>query len=145
MKGHWKSLLHRWKYVKPQHAIALVKCTMKILWKYYNNDKNFNCQCYHFSASAILKNMDKDVQPCDDFYRFACGSYLRSHVIPDDKSSDYYVFSEIQEQLSNQLRQSVEEPISSSEPKPFIVVKTLYKSCMDTCKYSIFYIFSKLI
>lgn len=31
--------------------------------------------------------MDETVDPCDNFYQFACGGWIKTHPIPDDKSS----------------------------------------------------------
>lgn len=84
--------------------------------------------------------MDKNVDPCDDFYRFACGGYLESQVIPDDQTS-VSSFEELESKLSNLLRKSMEQPTSPSEPRPFGLAKDLYKSCMNTCEYSLSYLF----
>lgn len=37
-------------------------------------------------ASAILNAMDDSVRPCDDFYRFACGGWMKAHPIPASES-----------------------------------------------------------
>ena len=34
------------------------------------------------AASAILNAMDDTVNPCDDFYQFACGGWIKSNPIP---------------------------------------------------------------
>ncbi|XP_057331076.1 neprilysin-2-like isoform X2 [Microplitis mediator] len=85
--------------------------------------------CVH-TASKILKNMDSSVDPCDDFYRFACGGFLKSTIIPDDKVS-VNTFSIISDQVLEQLRMSIEDPRLIDMPYPFRLVKTLYKSCMN--------------
>lgn len=35
----------------------------------------------------ILNNMDKTVDPCEDFYKFTCGGFEDRVVIQDDRSS----------------------------------------------------------
>ena len=37
------------------------------------------------SSYQLLKNMDLDVDPCVDFYKFSCGNYIKESIIPDDK------------------------------------------------------------
>lgn len=39
------------------------------------------------SAASVLSNMDKTVNPCDDFYEFACGKFVRETVVDVDKTS----------------------------------------------------------
>ena len=60
-------------------------------------DKGSSCDedvCYTkeciYTAARLLKNMDSEVEPCDDFYDFACGGFLKSTIIPDDKTRRKY-------------------------------------------------------
>lgn len=55
------------------------------------------------AASELIKNMDEEVSPCDDFYKFACGGWIKNQVIPDDRTT-VSVFSLIQDELNHKLR-----------------------------------------
>lgn len=77
--------------------------------------------------------MDDKVDPCDDFYDFACGSFVKNTRIPDDKTS-VNTFSIITDQLQEQIRALLDEPIDFEEPKPFILAKVLYQACMNRSK-----------
>ena len=39
------------------------------------------------TAASLLSAMDPDVDPCEDFFEFACGAWNKRHVIPEDRSS----------------------------------------------------------
>lgn len=40
-----------------------------------------------FSAASLLAAMDQTADPCEDFFQYACGTYNKAHVIPEDRSS----------------------------------------------------------
>ena len=38
-------------------------------------------------AGRILENLDPEVDPCDNFYDFACGGYIKKTFIPETTST----------------------------------------------------------
>jgi neprilysin len=38
------------------------------------------------AAAAILQTMDQSVKPCDDFYQYACGGWIKNTIVPEGKS-----------------------------------------------------------
>src|SRR5882724_2119892 len=51
-----------------------------------------------------LTALDPSVKPCDDFYKFACGSWLARTPIPEDRPQWGRAFSEILERNEALLR-----------------------------------------
>ncbi|XP_038121738.1 neprilysin-2 isoform X1 [Culex quinquefasciatus] len=85
--------------------------------------------CIH-SASKALDQMDTSVEPCDDFYNYACGKFVQETNIPDEKVS-VNTFSVIGDRLQEQLRSLVSEEIGENEGTPFKLAKNLFKLCMN--------------
>ena len=55
------------------------------------------------TAADLIDRMDSSVDPCDDFYQFACGGYVKKTVIPEDKSRTS-MFSDVGDKLNRQIK-----------------------------------------
>lgn len=82
------------------------------------------------TASHVLSAIDTSVEPCDDFYQFACGSFVNNTYIPDDKLT-VDTFSVLADKIDIQLRTIIEDPKAPTESNVFTLVKNLHKSCMN--------------
>ena len=82
------------------------------------------------AAASILEKIDEKIAPCDDFYSFACGEYVKNTVIPEDKVS-VDSFSAVRDNLQQQLKSIITAPIDESDIEPFKKVKKFYAACMD--------------
>lgn len=81
------------------------------------------------SAKSVIDRMDPSIDPCDDFYNFACGNFNKYVTIPDNKSK-VDVFSTINDKVKQQLRACFSEKINPNDPAPFNAAKKIYNICM---------------
>ncbi|KAF0289689.1 Neprilysin-2 [Amphibalanus amphitrite] len=82
------------------------------------------------AAFHVLDKMDTSVDPCDDFYSFACGSFIDRTVIPDEKSS-VSQFSLIDDELNLNMRKLIDAPVQAQDPPATVTLKKYFSSCMD--------------
>lgn len=82
------------------------------------------------ASALILDLIDDNVDPCDNFYEFACGKFLRNTLIPDDKIA-VMSFIHVQDKVQDQVRLVLSEKSLPNESKPFTLAKILYAACMN--------------
>ncbi|XP_012139304.2 neprilysin-1 [Megachile rotundata] len=82
------------------------------------------------TAASLLSAMDRTAAPCVNFFQYACGTWNRLHVIPEDRSS-ISTFEVLADQLQVILKRVLEEPPNDQDNNATLKAKMFYKSCMD--------------
>lgn len=83
-------------------------------------------------VAEVLATMDRAADPCQDFYRYACGGWLDSTKIPADQTRWARSFSVIRERNRDLVRQILEEAGAHPAGDPDRVrIGNFYASCMD--------------
>uniref|UniRef100_A0A665X4T5 Phosphate regulating endopeptidase homolog, X-linked n=1 Tax=Echeneis naucrates TaxID=173247 RepID=A0A665X4T5_ECHNA len=81
-------------------------------------------------AGSLLSKMDRSVDPCEDFYSFSCGGWLKENPIPEDSSS-YGIYPWLRQHVDIQLKELLEAPSKPDELEAVSKAKILYRSCIN--------------
>jgi putative endopeptidase len=85
-----------------------------------------------YSPSLDLTDMDRSVNPCDDFYRYSCGGWLTKNPIPSDQSS-WSVYAKLT-QDNERFLWGILEDTAKPEPARSEVEREIgdfFAACMD--------------
>ncbi|XP_073323626.1 endothelin-converting enzyme 1 isoform X1 [Pagrus major] len=84
-------------------------------------------------ASAVMGALDRSVDPCHDFYNFACGGWVKSNPLPEGKSR-WGPFSNLWEHnmlvMKHLLENTTMKGLSKAEEK----AQRYYQACMNEAK-----------
>jgi predicted metalloendopeptidase len=85
------------------------------------------------ALEQLLADMDPAADPCQDFYRYACGGWLDRTQLPPDKPRYGRSFTEIQERNLQTLRKILEDAAAATDADPKTQkLGDFYTACMDT-------------
>ncbi|CAF2940107.1 unnamed protein product [Rotaria sp. Silwood2] len=90
------------------------------------------CFVLALKSDLLILSIDETVEPCEDFYHFPCGTWLKNARIPEDTG-----VQNIFNLLDTQLYFNIIDLLSSTpgngavEPKAVINARNLYKSCIN--------------
>lgn len=85
-------------------------------------------------ASRMIESMDTSIDPCDDFYQYSCGGWLKSTPIPDSRRR-YSRFEKLDAENSMVLKSILNDLGKQKTGFSTPVLRdaaTYYSSCMDT-------------
>ncbi|XP_078266641.1 neprilysin-like [Rhinoraja longicauda] len=81
------------------------------------------------AAARIIENADQTVDPCQNFYQYACGGWLKKHIIPETNSR-YSTFDILRNELEVIMKDVLEKP-GDEGSVAIQKAKTLYQSCTN--------------
>ncbi|KAF9808055.1 hypothetical protein SFRURICE_017227, partial [Spodoptera frugiperda] len=83
-----------------------------------------------YTASEVIRALDETQDPCEDFYEFACGGWIKNNPIPEGKSS-WGIFSKIELQNQLTIRYALEKVNLSNPNDAEAKARIYYDACID--------------
>lgn len=80
-----------------------------------------------------MKNIDESVDPCENFFQFSCGNFLKTQRIQDDQTK-ISEFSMLRDTASYSIAELLSEPINNKDSIATSNAKKLFVSCMNEGK-----------
>ena len=68
-------------------------------------------------AERVLNDMDMNVNPCNNFYKFACGGYIERSNTTNGVA---YAYSKTGDRISETVKTELEKELSNNDPKPLV-------------------------
>lgn len=93
------------------------------------------------SATILFQTVDFTQDPCQDFYKFACGNFAANHPINDNQQQNSW-FVEKEYRLNRMILEILKSPIASTDLESVKQTKQFYQSCINKSKYKILSVFT---
>ncbi len=94
-----------------------------------NNNVCVTKDCMTISAS-IRKAINEEVKPCDDFYDYACGQWMKNNPIPKGKLQ-ISGFTELRDKNNQIMREALVKDDTLNNILPIKKVRTFFQSCIN--------------
>src|SRR5229473_977862 len=85
-----------------------------------------------YTPSLDVNSMDKSIDPCSNFYQYACGGWRKKNPIPPDQTS-WSVYGKLYQDNLNFLRRILEQASSSTNQRDAVTqqIGDFYATCVD--------------
>ncbi|CAF1247586.1 unnamed protein product [Adineta steineri] len=81
------------------------------------------------AAKYLIESIDETVDPCEDFYQFACGTWIQNSRTPNDSTTSGLLHKKLDNSVIDILTSSSTN--DTNEPKAIINARNLYHSCIN--------------
>ncbi|XP_078206479.1 endothelin-converting enzyme 2 isoform X10 [Callithrix jacchus] len=113
-------------------AALLLGCLVALGVQYHRDPSHSTCfteACIRV-AGKILESLDRGVSPCEDFYQFSCGGWIRRNPLPDGRSR-WNTFNSLWDQNQAILKHLLENTTFNSSSEAEQKTQRFYLSCLQ--------------
>ncbi|XP_055515409.1 endothelin-converting enzyme 1-like isoform X2 [Leucoraja erinacea] len=84
-------------------------------------------------ASTVLQSLDRSVDPCHDFYNYACGGWIKANPLPDGKSR-WGTFNNLWDKNQAIMKHLLENSTLNTTSEAEHKAQLFYRACMNEQK-----------
>ncbi|KAF8361762.1 nep-1 [Pristionchus pacificus] len=82
------------------------------------------------ASTLLARAVNLTADPCEDFYSYSCGNWIKSHEIPSDRVS-ISRFVLLRQKVTKEMKEVLESTSDVSKSKSKQKVRQIYRTCLD--------------
>ncbi|XP_069466457.1 endothelin-converting enzyme 1 isoform X5 [Ambystoma mexicanum] len=114
-------------------AVALLACIVSFGFQYANKPRVCLSESCISVTSSILRSLDRTVDPCQDFFSYACGGWIKANPVPDGHSR-WGTFNDLWEHNQAIMKHLLENTTMNVTSEAERKAQTYYLACMNETK-----------
>lgn len=114
-------------------AVALLACILSFGFQYRNKSRVCLSEACISVTSSILRSLDRTVDPCEDFFSYSCGGWIKANPVPDGHSR-WGTFNDLWEHNQAIMKHLLENTTMNVSSEAERKAQRYYLACMNETK-----------